>query len=349
MQTKYKFIYFACLYGLLFPALFFSLFALKTQPEALLPAEATPLEEEIETASPNGHTFLFLGIDNASYSSDVIMLAHIDQDGNKMKLLQIPRDSYAAGHGKINSIFAKAYLEAKKANIPEAECYLVGAKALSSHLSLMLGITIDHHAVLTLKDFSTLVDSVGGVPINLPKDLDYDDPAGGLSIHLKAGEQILDGKAAEGLVRCRNAYPTADYGRMDAQRLFLSAFFEKLRYHTSPIKLLSLISKAHSYVKTDLSLTATLSLGKTLLAASDEHLWAATLVGKSVKIAGALCEVLPKESVKEASLWLEGQYNEQNAAKACAEGNQAAKTAYESSAEIPFSPQNAKEKTPDHP
>ena len=348
MQKKYKILYFICLYSLLFPALFFSLFALKAPVEAAVILDENS-DENIEAASQNGHTFLFLGIDNASHSSDVIMLAHIDQDGKDMKLLQIPRDTYAAGHGKINSIFAKAYLEAQKTNASETECHLLAAKALASHLSLMLGITIDHHAVLTLKDFSTLIDSVGGVPIDLPKDLDYDDPAGGLSIHLKAGEQVLDGKAAEGLVRCRNAYPTADYGRMDAQRLFLSAFFEKLRYHTSPIKLLSLISKAHSFVKTDLSLTSTLSLGKTLLSTSDEHLFAATLVGKSVKISGALCEVLPKESVKEASLWLEGQYNEPNAAKACAGNNQAAKSAYGSSAEIPFTPKNAKEKTPDYP
>lgn len=343
MQKKYKILYFACLYSLLFPALFFSLFALKTPVEAAV-IQAENLDENIETASQNGHTFLCLGIDNASHSSDVIMLAHIDKDGKDMKLLQIPRDTYAAGHGKINSIFAKAYLEAKKANRTETDCCLLAAKALSSHLSLMLGITIDHHAVLTLDDFSTLVDSVGGVPIVLPKDLDYDDPAGNLSIHLKAGSQILDGKAAEGLVRCRSAYPSADYGRMDAQRLFLSAFFEKLRYHTSPIKLLSVISKAHGFVKTDLSLTSTLSLGKTLLSTSDEHLFAATLVGKSVKIKGALCEILPKDSVKEASLWLEGQYNEQNAAKACVGSNQAAGSAYESTAEIPFAPKNAKEK-----
>lgn len=343
MQTKYKFLYLACLYSLLIPALFFSLFALKTPVEAS--SEAIVQEEEQQTASQNGHTYLLLGIDNASHSSDVIMLAHIDKDGKNLKLLQIPRDSYASGHGKINSIFAKAYLKAQKAKKSETECCLLGAKALASHLSLMLGVTVDHHAVLTLKDFSALVDSVGGVPITLPQNLDYDDPADGLSIHLKAGRQTLDGKAAEGLVRCRNAYRTADYGRMDAQRLFLSAFFEKLRYHTPPIKLLSLISRAFGYVKTDLSLSAALSLGRTLLATDDDCLLAATLTGKSVKIGSALCEVLPKESVQEASLWLEGQYNEQTAEQTCAGSNQAARSAYESKAEIPFTPQNAKGKS----
>ncbi|MBR6768316.1 MAG: LCP family protein [Clostridia bacterium] len=340
MQTKYKFIYLACLYSLLLPALFFSLMALKAPVVAA--SNVIVQEEEQEVVSQNGHNYLLLGIDNASHSSDVIMLAHINGNGKNLKLLQIPRDSYAAGYGKINSIFAKAYTDAAKAQKSETECYALGAQALSSHLSLMLGITVDHHAILTLKDFRTIVDSVGGVPINLPQELNYDDPADGLSIHLKAGEQILDGKAAEGLVRCRNAYPSADYGRMDAQKLFLSAFFEKLRYNTSPIKLLSLIRKVHSFVKTDLSLTETLSLGRTLLSTGDEHLFAATLTGKSVKIGASLCEVLPKDSVREASLWLEGKYNEQNAEKACAGSNQAAKSAYESPAEIPFTPQNAK-------
>lgn len=347
MQIRYKFAYFSCLYGLLGLALFFSLASLKIPVSASVESAKTETvihEEETETASQNGHTFLLLGIDNASYSSDVIMLAHIDKDGKNMKLLQIPRDTYAHGNGKINSIFAKAYLQAVKAQKTTEECFAQGAHALASHLALMLGITVDHYAVLTLKDFSSLIDSVGGVPITLPQDLNYDDPAGGLSIHLKAGEQTLNGKAAEGLVRCRNAYPTADYGRMDAQRLFLAALFEKLRYHTSPIKLLSLISKAHSFVKTDLSLTATLSLGKTLLSAGDDQLFAATLVGKSVTIGSSLCEVLPQKSVKDASLWLEGQYSEVNAQTACAGSNQAALSAYRSAAEIPFTPQNAKEK-----
>lgn len=341
MQIRYKFAYFSCLYSLLITALLFSFFSLKTPVEASSAAIENTEEETL--ASQNGHTFLLLGIDDASHSSDVIMLAHIDSDGKNLKLLQIPRDSYAAGHGKINSIFAKAYTEAAKAQKSEAECCAIGAKATAAHLSLMLGIQIDRHAVLTLSDFRTIVDSAGGVPINLPKDLDYDDPACGLSIHLKAGEQLLDGKAAEGLVRCRNAYPSADYGRMDAQKLFLSAFFAKLRYNTSPLKLLALLKKAHSFVKTDLSLTETLSLGKTLLSTADEHLYAATLTGKSVRISGALCEVLPQDSVKKASLWLEGTYNEQNAKKACAGNNGAASKAYESPAEIPFSPQSAKE------
>lgn len=340
MQIRYRFVYFFSLCSLLATALLFTFLSPKTSIEAAA-TENTP--EESETVSQNGHTFLLLGIDNASHSSDVIMVAHIDKNGENLKLLQIPRDSYAAGHGKINSIFAKVYTEAANAQKSEAECYSLGANALSNHLSLMLGITIDSHAILTLNDFCTLVDSVGGVPITLPQDLSYDDPAGGLSIHLKAGEQVLDGKAAEGLVRCRNAYPSADYGRMDAQKLFLTALFEKLRYHTSPFKLLSLIRQAHSLVKTDLSLSETLSLGRTLLSTDDEHLFSATLTGKSVRINASLCEVLPKDSVKKAALWLEGNYNEINAQKACAGSSSSAMAAYNSPAEIPFTPQNAKE------
>ena len=101
---------------------------------------------------------------------------------------------------------------------------------------------------------------------------------------------------------------------------------------------------AHSFVKTDLSLGETLSLGRTVLATGDEHLVAATLTGKSVKINQSLCEVLPKESVKAASLWLEGKYNEQNAEKACVGNTQSARSAYHSAPETPFAPQNAHEK-----
>ena len=344
MLTRYKIIYFSSLYGLLLLSLFFSLFSLA--PLTLQEVSAAPsfADNSRQTLSTSGSNYLFLGIDNTSHSSDVIMLAHIDQDGKNMKLLQIPRDSYAAGYGKINSIFSKAYVQAKKENRSEYDACLSGADALASHLSLMLGITIDCRAVLTLSDFRVLIDSVGGVPITLPQDLDYEDPAQGLSIHLKQGEQVLDGKSAEGLVRCRNAYPTADYGRMDAQKLFLSALFEKLRYHTSPFQILGLIRKAHRYIKTDLTLSSTLSLGKKVLSAKDEHLYAATLVGKTLTLSSGMVEILPADSVKAASLWLEGNYSEDNALKACVGTSQKALLLYQTPAEIPFTPRVAKEK-----
>ncbi|MBR2905750.1 MAG: LCP family protein, partial [Lentisphaeria bacterium] len=102
--------------------------------------------------SSAGKNFLLLGIDEVSGSSDVIMLSHVDFDQKEIKLLQIPRDSYTAEHGKINSLFAAAYHKALKEGNSQKKSLAQGAKAISTHLSDMLGVTVDNYAVLTLKD-----------------------------------------------------------------------------------------------------------------------------------------------------------------------------------------------------
>jgi anionic cell wall polymer biosynthesis LytR-Cps2A-Psr (LCP) family protein len=47
---------------------------------------------------------------------------------------------------------------------------------------------------------------LGGVEINVPYDMNYDDPTQDLHIHLSKGKHHLDGKQAEGFARFRMGY-----------------------------------------------------------------------------------------------------------------------------------------------
>lgn len=305
MRQTFKILYVVLLSSLLAVALGLAAasFTRREAPSVSVSAPKDALPEE-------GQNFLLLGVDEASCSSDVILIARAasDTEGGGLKLLQLPRDSYTASHGKLNSIFSAACRRARKAGQNESDAFRTAACALSDFLSSSLGLAFDGYAVVTLTDLARLVDRVGGVEVTLPKALSYDDPAQELHIDLPAGTHHLNGKQACEFVRCRNAYLTADYGRMDAQKLFMTAFLKKMKSGAlSHTALLSLAVEACRFVKTDLTLGEVLSLGKRLLFADLSAFSFATVKGNSLKIGSALYEILPEKTLSDAILWLGGQ------------------------------------------
>ena len=74
-------------------------------------------------------------------------------------------------------------------------------------VSKFANVNISHYAEVDFESFTKIVDSIGGVDVNLPqpvKDVQY------AGIDLPAGEQTLNGEQALGLSRSRHAYD--DYG-----------------------------------------------------------------------------------------------------------------------------------------
>lgn len=142
--------------------------------------------------------------------TDTIMLVHVSDSGGKPVLVSIPRDSYLPilGHGsnKINAAFA-----------------LGGPKLLTETVEQATGIRLDGYVEIGLGGFASMVDSVGGVRICVPRDM-KDKKAG---IDLKKGCQILDGGNALGYVRSRYEDPLGDIGRTARQRQFLGALMKQ--------------------------------------------------------------------------------------------------------------------------
>lgn len=250
--------------------------------------------------------FLLVGVDEASYSSDVMMLVRLKKGA--LSFLQIPRDSLTASGNRLNAVFAAACNRIKNGGGDDKAAYLAGGRALSERLEDALGITVSAHATLTLSGLRTLVDAIGGVDVTLDTALTYEDASQNLTISLEAGDRHLDGAAAEGLVRCRNAYPDADYGRMRAQRKLIRAVFERLRLSSSPFSLLSLFRRAYSEVATDLSFKDALPLIKTLFSES-ASLSFVTVLGESYRHDGAMVEVLNYHNLEKASAYLGGVFD----------------------------------------
>ncbi|MCF0121334.1 MAG: LCP family protein [Oscillospiraceae bacterium] len=187
----------------------------------------------------NKFTFLVLGTDDGNGNTDTIMVATFDTDNYSLNVVNIPRDTLVNVPWyvkKVNSLYSST-----------------GIDGMIEHLADILGYELDHYAIINLDAFVELVDAVGGVYYNVPTDMDYEDPAQDLYIHIKAGEQLLDGKDAIGVVRFRSGYWNADIGRIATQQDFLKSAIAQILEKKSSIKLTSLVKIFLSDVETDLN------------------------------------------------------------------------------------------------
>lgn len=153
--------------------------------------------------------------------TDTIMVASYNPNTQKATLLSIPRDTYtgknaakATAYEKINALYNRKHR-------PDETL-----KAVNE----ITGLNIEYYVVIKTEALIKLVDVIEGITFDVPIDMDYDDPTQDLHIHLKAGEQEIDGNKAEQLVRFRHnndgtSYPEEygdnDLGRMRTQREFI--------------------------------------------------------------------------------------------------------------------------------
>jgi len=141
--------------------------------------------------------------------TDSIMLIHRPANGAPT-LVSLPRDSYLPirGHttNKVNAAYAYG-----------------GPKLLVDTVEQATGLRIDGYVEVGFGGFASVVDSLGGVQINVKHAMN-DKKAG---INLKKGSQLLDGRNALGYVRARYSDPLGDLGRVQRQRQFLAALMSK--------------------------------------------------------------------------------------------------------------------------
>lgn len=212
--------------------------------------------EEIPTSgqisAKERYNLLLLGNDEASGLSDMVAIVSCDTINKKMSLLQIPRDTYAE------------YTSAAYRKINAASDVLGGGRELSEFLSQNLGIKIDYFLTLDLDVIAKAVDIVGGVEIDVPVDMEYEDPYQNLSINIKKGKQILNGEKAKQFIRYRTGYVRGDLGRLDAQKLFVSAFIKRLSEKNDVLTLANLSGVILPEIESDLSYKECLEIIKNI-------------------------------------------------------------------------------------
>lgn len=188
--------------------------------------------------------------------TDTIMVASYNPNTQKATLLSIPRDTYtgknpakATAYEKINALYSRKHR-------PDETLDAVNE---------ITGLNIEYYAVIKTEALIKLVDVIGGVTFDVPINMDYDDTSQDLHIHLKAGEQLLDGDKAEQLVRFRHnndgtSYPEEygdnDTGRMRTQREFIMQVMKQTLKTENIFKLGEILDVAKEYVITNIDFNA---------------------------------------------------------------------------------------------
>lgn len=203
------------------------------------------------------YTFLVCGTDKISRGTDVMMLVSLDTKNGSVNVIQIPRDTFVNGSvvgyniTRVNSIYAAAY------NISSGSGKAREKNAMTrlcEEIESSLCVRIDRYVLMDTEAFVNIIDAIGGVDYNIPFDMDYDDPDQGLYIHLKAGMQRLDGKAAEQFIRFRAGYATGDIGRVEARADFLKAVYSQVRENMSVSVAVNIAKQIIDYMTTDISI-----------------------------------------------------------------------------------------------
>jgi polyisoprenyl-teichoic acid--peptidoglycan teichoic acid transferase len=181
---------------------------------------------------------LLLGVDEAR--SDTIIVARYNKETHQLAMISIPRDTRVDipgyGYTKINAAVGKKE----------------GAALAMKTVSNFLDIPIHHYVKVDFKGVEEIVDIMGGVKVNVIQQMDYDDPAQNLHIHIKKGVQILKGKDALHFLRYRSGYIDQDLGRIKAQQEFAKAFIDKLTSPTMIPKALTLVNAMVENTRTNL-------------------------------------------------------------------------------------------------
>ena len=224
--------------------LLFSYFNPEKGMDNLAPGERLSLKKNI----------IVLGVDERPEEydvgrSDTLFVVMFDTNKKAASLLSIPRDTRVRikkhGWDKINHAYAYGGRELTQATTEE-----------------LLGIKINNYVMVDFKGFVGLVDAIGGVDINVEKDMYYYDSWDGFKIDIKKGMQHLDGKTAIQYVRYRDE--DGDIGRIRRQQHFLMAVYDRITSANMLLHIPGLAKQLTSMVKTDLPITDMVDLGRAL-------------------------------------------------------------------------------------
>jgi LCP family protein required for cell wall assembly len=216
------------------------------------------------TAIPGRVTVLLLGgdagPDRKGLRTDSMIVASFELKTGKATLFGLPRNlvqaplppgpaaDFFGGGGfprPLNELYAFAELE-RRDLFPAGE--RPGVLAVAGAAEALLGLPIDHYALVDLKGFVDVVNALGGVTVEVTKPIRVEVDRLGTegsqpAFVISPGRRHLNGFTALAYVRSRKT--TSDYDRMQRQRCLLGS----LARQTDPAEVLRAFPKLVSVVK----------------------------------------------------------------------------------------------------
>lgn len=234
--------------------------------------EIDPFDGALLTDRDDGvYTFLLVGRDHQSNSTDTIMVGRLDTSKHSISCVNIPRDtmaniSWGSTPKKINAVYPGYYNSGRDP-----------VEGLMTHVKNMVGFDIDCYAVVNLKVVEDVINEIGGVDFDVPIDMDYDDPSQHFHVHLKAGQQHLNGYETLGVFRYRygnngNSYPGGDLERIGVQHSLLKSIATQMLSLGNIPNLGNVIQLCLDNVETDLDASNMAFFARQFLMCSPENI-----------------------------------------------------------------------------
>ena len=206
-------------------------------------------------SSPKVKNILLLGVDSrdpeddTNSRSDSMMLISVDSEHNCIKMVSFLRDSW---------VYIPALDKYQRLN---AACSADGYDGVVDTIEYNFGVDIDGYVVADFEMFKVLVDSVGGVEVDVTEqeaDEVTNHPVRYGNVTLEAGKYKLTGEQA--LAYCRIRKIDTDFMRAYRQRTVMQSILKSVK-SANPVKLLFMASKCAPYIETNLSKTDIMQTG----------------------------------------------------------------------------------------
>lgn len=200
-------------------------------------------------------TVLLMGVDsekdglkkNSYANGDALILLTFNPSTFNITMMSIPRDSYLPIACRNN----------EKNKLTHAGWY--GTECMMNTIENTFDISIDYYVKVNFKGVVNLVNSLGGVEVDVPFNLCTDNSDRMGEVCINKGYQTLNGEQA--LVLARNRYDLAlgDIGRGYNQQLLIKAMIRKLTTIRSVDQLLDIIDTVSNNLDTNLTTNEILS------------------------------------------------------------------------------------------
>ena len=189
---------------------------------------------------------LVLGVANGL--ADSMMLASFNPGDRDVQIYSIPRDTYYERKGsngtaqhKINASYGKG----------KAEGVVKSVEGLT-------GVPVHYYVQIDYDAVESIVNAVGGIKVEVPQKMNYDDPADNLHIHFEKGQVIKNGDDIVRILRYRKnnkggGYAEGDLGRIKMQQEVVKLGIQKVIKGNLVLNFMKLQGPIQDNVKTNMT------------------------------------------------------------------------------------------------
>lgn len=260
--------------------------AVRSTPFLHTASPATPSSSPKRIPSQTGrredcYTFLITAMDQIGANTDTILVGRFDAAEKKLDVVNIPRDTLMNVPGSMKKVNAIVALEGGGTDVSKLE----------DRLADILGFKVDCYALANIRVIEQLVDCIGGVYYDVPRNMNYDDPTQNLHIHIEKGYQWLNGENAVKVLRYRQGnggtgYSDGDLGRIATQQDFLKSIASQMLTVGNIPHLTEAIEIFTGNVDTDLTSGNLAYFAREFLLMDKDNISFSTAPGEGVAISG---------------------------------------------------------------